>query len=333
MKKVMIYIFFLIIAGSQLFAIPYTLQGNKINIPDAYILPHQMATIGVAFSPGVTDLTENGKTDMFFNAIANINLGLYDYGEVGFVLNSYGVPYMNFKLQLLKEKKRIPQLAIGLTNVFSSVRNGNHPNYTEGLVGSEDDLIKNSPYAVLSKTAIMVSNITGLEYIELSGYLGWGLRRFKGEGSIAKYLNGIFLGVDFKPTRFLSLYSEIDGENISAGMNIYSKHFTYQFSVFRIEEALKFVLDEGSINAGLNIVYTLDRFSEQKVNDRQDYYSYYKTISPLIERRVIIENVLPGEDNSVYEDLPMFQELQELKRQRQNTEEELERLKRLLEEE
>ncbi|MDP8210938.1 MAG: hypothetical protein P9M05_08990, partial [Candidatus Stygibacter australis] len=64
-----------------------------------------------------------------------------------------------------------------------------------------------------------------------------------------------------------------------------------------------------------------------------DYYSYYKTISPLIERRVIIENVLPDEDNSVYEDLPMFEELQDLKKQRQNTEEELERLKRLLEEE
>ncbi|MCF7912565.1 MAG: hypothetical protein K9M99_08560 [Candidatus Cloacimonetes bacterium] len=333
MRRYLIYIFLLLLAGSQLYAIPYTLQGNKINIPDAYILPHKMATMSVALVPGITNAAPGGGTEILFNAIANVNLGLYDYGEVGFILNSYGVPYMNFKLQLLKEKKRIPQLAIGLTNVFSTVTNSNHPNYTEGLVGSEDDLIKNSPYAVMSKTAIMVSNITGLEYIELSGFLGWGLRRFKGEGKLAKYMNGFFFGVDFKPTRFLSFYSEVDGENISTGINIYSRHFTYQFSVFRIEEALKYALDVGSINFGLNIVYTLDRFSEQKVNDRQDYYSYYKTISPLIERRVIVENVLPDENLSVYEELPMFEELQELKRQRQEKEAELERLKRLLEEE
>jgi hypothetical protein len=331
MRRILIYIFLVLLAGSQLYAIPYTLQGNKINIPDANILPHKMATMSVALSPGISNAS--GKNEILFNAIANVNLGLYDYGEVGFILNSYGVPYMNFKLQVLKEKKRIPQFAIGLTNVFSSVPNANYENFEEGLVGSKDDLIKNSPYAVISKTAIMVSNITGLEYIEMSGFLGWGLRRFKGEGALAKYMNGFFVGVDFKPTRFLSLYSEVDGENINAGLNIYSRHFTYQFSVFRLEETLKFVLDRGSVNVGLNIIYTLDRFSEQKVNDRQDYYSYYKTISPLIERRVIVENVLPDENSSVYEELPMFEELQELKRQRQIREEELERLKRLLEEE
>jgi len=333
MRRILINIFLLILTGSQLFAIPYTLQGNKINIPDAYILPHKMATMSVALSPGITNAAGTESNEILFNAVANINLGLWDYGEVGFVLNSYGVPYMNFKLQVLKEKKRIPQFALGLTNVFSSVPNSNYDSYTEGLVGSKDDLIKNSPYAVISKTAIMVSNITGLEYIEVSGFLGWGLRRFKGEGKIARYLNGFFVGVDFKPTRFLSLYSEVDGENINAGLNIYSRHLTYQFSVFRFEEALKFALAEGSVNVGLNIVYTLDRFSEQKVNDRQDYYSYYKTISPLIERRVIVENVLPDENMSIYEELPMFKELQELKRQRQIKEEELERLKRLLEEE
>ncbi len=333
MRKSLILIFLLILAGLQLLAIPYTLQGDKINIPDAYILPHKMATISVAMVPGITNSTKDGSTDIFFNAIANINLGLYDYGEVGFILNNYGVPYVNLKLQVLKEKKSIPQLSIGMTNVFSTVINDNYPNYEEGLVGSKDDLIKNSPYVVASKTAIMVSNITGLEYIEMAGYLGWGLRRFKGEGSVAKYMNGFFVALDFKPTRFLSLYSEIDGENINAGLNIYSRHFTYQFSVFRLEESLKFVLDEGSVNLGLNIVYTLDRFSEQKINDRQDYYSYYKTISPLIERRVIVENVLPGEDVSVYQELPMFEELQKLKKQRQDTEEELNRLKKLLEEE
>jgi hypothetical protein len=292
-----------------------------------------MASISVALAPGVTNYTDDGSNELFFNAVANINLGLFDRGEAGFVLNSYGVPYMNFKLQVIKENKSLPQFSLGLTNAFSPVMNKNYPNYTEGLVGSKDDLIKNSPYAVMSKTAIMVSNIRGLEYIELAGYLGWGLRRFKGEGSVAKYMNGFFVGVELKPTRFLSLYSEVDGENINAGLNIHSRHFTYQLSVFRMEEALKFVLDQGSVNLGLNIVYTMDRFSDQKISDRDDYYSYYKTISPLIERRVIVENVLPSEDESVYQDLPMFQELQNLKRQRQETEEELNRLKQILEEE
>ena len=333
MRKILIIAALLIFAGTMGFAIPYSLQGNKINIPDAYILPHKMATIGVAVSPGITNITKDQKNDIFFNTIANLNFGLFDYGELGFILNDYGVPYMNLKFQVLKEKKSLPQLSLGLTNIFSSVPNTNHPGFTEGLVGSEDDLIKNSPYIVASKKAILVSNIIGLEYIELSGFLGWGLRRFKGEGSLARYMNGFFVGLDFKPTRFLSLYSEVDGENVSAGLNIYSRHFTYQFSIFRMEEALKFVLDQGSINVGLNIIYTMDHFSDEKISDREDYYSYYKTISPLIERRVIVENVIPEDDTSVYEELPMFEELQRLKRQRQEKEEELNRLKRLLEEE
>jgi len=333
MRKILIIAALLIFAGTMGFAIPYSLQGNKINIPDAYILPHKMATIGVALSPGITNMTKDQKNDFFFNTIANINLGLFDYGELGFILNDYGVPYMNLKFQVIKEKKSLPQLSLGLTNIFSSVPNENHPNFTKDLVGSKDDLIKNSPYIVASKKAILVSNIIGLEYIELSGFLGWGLRRFKGEGSLARYMNGIFLGIDFKPTRFLSLYSEVDGENINAGLNIYSSHFIYQFSVFRIEEALKFVLDQGSINFGLNVIYAMDHFSDEKISNREDYYSYYKTISPLIERRVIVENAIPEDDTSVYEELPMFEELQKLKRQRQEKEEELNRLKRLLEEE
>lgn len=333
MRKSLIIMILLLIAGSYLLAIPYTLQGNKVNIPDAYILSHKMASISVALAPGITNNTEDGTNELFFNAIANVNLGLFDRGEVGFVLNSYGIPYMNFKVQAIKEGKTLPQLSLGLTNVFSPIRNGNYPNYQEGLVGSEDDLIKNSPYIVASKTAILVSNIRGLEYIELAGFLGWGLRRFKGEGSVAKYMNGFFVGVEFRPTRFLSLYSEVDGENLNGGINIHSRHFTYQLSIFRLEEALKFVLDEGSVNLGLNIVYTLDHFSEEKVTSKEDYYSYYKTISPLIERRVIVENVLPEEDASVYEELPMFEELQQLKRKRQDTEQELEKLKQILEEE
>lgn len=333
MKKSLILIFFIFLAISQLFAIPYTLQGNKINIPDAYILPHKMASFGMAISPGVTNYTADGTNDIFFNAIANVNVGLYDRGEVGFVLNSYGLPYMNFKLQVLKESKSLPQLSVGLTNVFSPVCNANYAQYTDGLVGSKDDLIKNSPYVVASKTAIMVSNIKGLEYIELAGFLGWGLRRFKGEGSLAKYMNGAFFGVELRPIRFLSLYTELDGENFSGGLNIHSRHFTYQLSVFRMEEALKFVLDQGSINIGLNIEYRMDKFSKEKISDRDDYYSYYKTISPLIERRVIVEDVLPEEDVSVYEELPMFDELQELKNKRQEKEEELARLKKIFEEE
>ncbi|MCF7918288.1 MAG: hypothetical protein K9N06_00060 [Candidatus Cloacimonetes bacterium] len=333
MRNSLLVIFLLFISISPLFALPYSLSGNKINIPDAYILPHKMATIGVAFAPGITSMTKDGSNDFIFNAITNLNFGLYDRGEVGLILNSYGIPYMNFKLQLLKEKKRIPQLSIGMTNVFSSVTDSNYPAYSEGLVGSKDDLVKNSPYIVASKKAIMVSNITGLEYIELSGLLGWGMRRFKGDGQIAKYLNGFFLGIDLKPTRFLSLYSEIDGENFSAGLNIYSRHFTYQFSVYQVEEALKFVLAKGSINVGLNIIYTLDHFSEQKISGRDDYYSYYKTISPLIERRVIVENVIPEEDASIYEELPMFKELQDLKQKRKEKEDELARLRKLFEEE
>jgi len=333
MKKSLIVLILLITSISPLFAMPYSLSGNKINIPDAYILPHKMATIGIALAPGITSLSGSGSNDINLNAVANINVGLYDRGEVGLVLNSYGIPYMNFKLQLLQEKKRIPQFSLGLTNVFTGIRNDNYPAYTDGLIGSKDDLIKNSPYAVLSKKAIMVSNIAGLEYIELSGFLGWGLRRFKGEGKIARYLNGFFFGVDLKPTRFLSIYTEIDGENFSAGLNIYSRHLTYQFSMYQIEEALKFFLDEGSINVGLNIIYTLDHFSDHKISGRDDYYSYYKTISPLIERRVIVENAIPDGDTSIYEELPMFEELQDLKQNRKEKEDELSRLKKLFEEE
>jgi lipopolysaccharide export LptBFGC system permease protein LptF len=220
-----------------------------------------------------------------------------------------------------------------MVNVFSSIENDNYPGYTEGLVGSKDDLIKNSPFIVASKKAIMVSNISGLEYIEISGLAGWGLRRFQGKGSIAKNLNGFFMGIDLKPTRYLSLYSEVDGENISTGINIYSRHFTYQFSVYQAEEAAKYLLDSGSIFLGLNISYTLDNFSEQKVAARDDYYSYYKTISPLIEHRVIVENAIPEDDTSIYEELPMFKELQDLKQKRKEKEEELNRLKKLFEEE
>jgi hypothetical protein len=333
MKKSLLIIFLLFSTVLNLWCIPYTLQGDKINIPDAYILPHKMATVGVAFVPGISNFSDDGSSKPYLNVVANVNVGLFDRGEVGFILNDYGVPYMNFKLQVLKEKKTLPQISLGLTNVFSSVHNENYPNFTEGLVGSKDDMIKNSPYAMAAKTAILVSNIVGLEYIELSGYLGWGLRRFKGEGSIARYMQGFFAAVDLKPTRFLSLYTEIDGENLNTGLNIYSRHFTYQFTAFRIEEALKYVLDQGSINLGLNIIYTMDNFSDQKISDRQDYYSYYKTISPLIERRVIVENVLPVEDDSRYEELPMFDELQNLKRKRQEMENELVRLKNILEDE
>ncbi|MBN2461068.1 MAG: hypothetical protein JXB60_05620 [Candidatus Cloacimonetes bacterium] len=317
-------IVFLIFAVSILSAVPYTALGN-INIPDAYVLPHLMFEVSYT-NYFVQDPLAYEDEDFHYNMAGCMNFGILNRGEVGVVVGNNDLIYANLKVKIINETDKIPAIALGVDNCFSRLGN-TEENMIEDELADRNDYIKNSPYFVLSKSTLLLTNFPFLEELETVFHLGLGARKFKGKGEIVRNAEGIFGGVDFRFSEPLGMNIEFDAQNINLGLNLFWKNFTLRAGVFEIEDIFDIKEEDSGNKYAINIKYTLDAFSEVKASEKE---SYQKQFAPQTYRKTT--SIYPSTVTDTEQDA-LLEELRKITERRKEAEKELEEIRKLLEQE
>lgn len=317
------FLLLLLVLASSMFAIPYTSMGN-VNIPDAYVLPNMMMDISFT-----SFLTSNGVVQGdpepydAFDYAGNFRIGLFDKAELGVVYTSTAGVLVNFKLKLISETEVLPAFSFGMLNLFSEVTDPGTNDFSDIYEYPDPvDYVRYSPFLVLSKSTVIVTGIAGMDYLETTIHAGMGARRFRGRGNINTYVNGLFGGLDLKPSKYWSVDGEIDGQDVNIGLNFFFKNFTLNACVFRLEDLASGKLGE---KFAFNLKYTLDAFSELKIDERRTKAS---------TSRYIQNRAVPG-SGSYYEQGGtnlLQEELEQIRQRRKQSEKELEEIRKLLQE-
>ena len=315
------------------FAIPYAVLGN-INVPDAYILPSKMVELSFVnflISDGTVYGTlgqANPEEAENYEFAAAVSFGLMNRFELGLVLSGMDVYYGNAKVKVLSESEKIPQIAFGVENIGSKVENFEERVSYKYDFTDPRDYIKNSPYFVISKSALLLTGIPQLKNLESTVHFGIGTRRFKGTRDIVKNFSGMFGGIDIKPSRHLSFNVEFDSQNLNLGANIYYQNFTFRGCIYRLEDFFK---EKDNAYYGqkfaIGIKYTLDTFSDIKASQKD---GYLKSTVPPKERTMT--RTLPETPSVDYDSNPLLEELRLIRERRKQAEKELEEIRKLLQE-
>ena len=331
MKK-HVLLLFVLVAASALLAIPYTAMGT-INIPDAYVMPHMMmdiSTTGLMTADGYLEQKE-GILDpdrgpgaySELDYAGNLRIGLFNKAELGIVYTSTAGVFANFKFKLITETETLPAISFGMLNIFSEVGDPKL-GYFRGEYDYPDpiDYVKFSPFTVLSKSTVIVTGISGMDYVETTLHLGLGARRFRGRGKYSGYVNGLFGGLEIKPSKHWGVLGEIDGQDMNLGINFFFKNFTVNAGIFRMEDLANSALGN---KIAFNLKYTMDKFSELKINERRVKAS---------TTRYMQNKTVPGSGGSYYESgtNPLQEELEQIRQRRKQSEKELEEIRKLLQE-
>ncbi len=338
MKK--FFLLMVLVFSANLISIPYAVLGN-INIPDAYVLPNKMMEFSftnyfVLAGTSYAEMAQDGADAIGgadgYNLSFSASVGLFDRFELGFVATNYDLYFGNAKVKLFTESEKFPSISLGMENLFSNVSNSEESIITGHDFTDPEDYIKNSFYAVMSKSVLLLSEVPMFEHMETTFHFGIGNRRFKGQRSKVKDLNGMFGGIDIKPSQYVSVNGEIDGHNLNLGVNVYYKNFTVRTSVYRLEDMFK---DKDNPYYGqkfaLGIKYTLDKFSEVKAADKQR--PGYQPASPRVRQRTIAGSISETESiESSGEVNPLLEELRMIRERRKQAEKELEEIRKLLKE-
>ena len=333
MNKILLILIGVLIASTAL-AIPYAVLGN-INVPDAYILPNKMVEFSLV-NYFVGDGTLRGVSDSLaspdsYDPAFAISYGFKDRAELGFVLSKHKIYYGNLKIKILSESEKIPQISFGVENIGSIVDNFETPYPTKEYEFTDPrDYIKNSPYFVISKSALLLTGIPQLKNVESTVHFGIGTRRFKGTRKIVKNFSGMFGGIDFKPSRNVSFNLEFDSQNLNLGGNLYYKNFTFRGCIYRLEDFLKKKDDPNhGEKYALSIKYTLDTFSDIKASQREGVGTV--TVPP-VQRKIVKTLPQTQTQQQTYETNPLLEELRQIRERRKQAEKELEEIRKLLQE-
>lgn len=331
MRK-LIFVCLLIYTSAVLLAIPYTSLGN-INIPDAYTLPHLMSEVSFT-NYVVQDYPAYGDEDYHYNLAGAINFGLFNRGEVGIVAGNNDLIYANLKVRLINETESIPAIAFGLDNAFS--RMGDFDNgLPEADLADPGDYIKNSPYFVVSKSILFLTNFGFMPELEAVFHFGMGKRKFEGKGETVKHASGIFVGSDFRMSQYVGMNIEFDSQNINMGINAYFKNITLRAGLFELEDYFN-IKDKNSGNKfAVNVKYTIDNFSSVKAGNKDSYQRDISTTSsPRRNQTTNRADYRQAADEPANEnDDALLNELRKITERRKEAEKELEEIRKLLQEE
>lgn len=308
-------------------AVPYTTLGH-MKVPYAYSLPHKMAELSVSGLMTKKFETENNavvsdEDDFAFSGV--FNLGLWDYFTIGAVYSSHEIFYANVKAQVIHETDVLPAIAFGVDNLFSEVEEyrdeaGESLDKVEYSFADPDDYIRNSLYFVMSKSTIL----RGLPFANELGtvvHFGFGQRRFLGNIDLSKQFAGFFGAVEFQINQYLGLVTEFDGYNLNAGFDFRYHNFSMRAGVYRIEE-----IDRRDPKFAMNLMYTLDYFSDKKSADKTRQINPRQTVTP--ETEYIVR---PGGETQMGSN-PLQDQFDDIRARRESVERQLEEIKRILEE-
>jgi hypothetical protein len=317
MKRLYALCILLIILVTSLTAVPYTTIGH-LRTPDAYVLPHKTAefTYTSYLRRKVSDF--EGLLPYTYLPNGLINIGLFDrIGIAGWAGDGLG--FVDLKLKLIEETSAIPQIAIGIDNLFSPINTDSVPidntNYHYNQKLDRGFYEKNSPYIVFSK-AMVIKGMTSLPLLETVFSLGIGRNEFKGQEEIAKRFEGGFFSITIKPEKNTYLTIEDDGFNINLGAEYYYRNFGFKISYVGLEE-------QENNRIGIAISYLFDKFADK----RRKEIDTPETYSPEMQFE-LLETQMTGKEIDVNKDL--LEELRKLREQREQAQKVLEELRKQL---
>ena len=343
MNKFFMLVIVLIIAAASLFGVPYTSLGH-VNTPDAYIMPHKMLEVSYTtflvanpYMPGgeVGTPTFDVSRENLGNYVVGVRYGLANRFEVGFVYSSDKIYFGNLKIKIVHETESVPAISFGLTNIFSGVEMYNPSETPEGYTDASwfnsqhdytdpTDYIQNSPYLAFTKSFVLVTGVPGMDYLETSFYGGIGLRRFQGPGIVVKNTQGLFGGIDFKPNNYVGLTLEWDTQNINMGLNGYYKNLTLRVGMFELEDYFNIKGDVSSTKLAVNLKLAIDKFSDVKYNERNKVH--------VIKQRPKKTKYTPEYPEYDAAESTLSEELKQIRERRKQAEQELDEIRRLLQE-
>jgi hypothetical protein len=314
MKRLYALCLFLIILVTSLAAVPYTTIG-RLRAPDAYVLPHKTVEFTyISYIRRESNDFENLPPYEYL-PMGFVNIGLFDrVGIAGWAGDGLG--FVDLKLKLLEETSSIPQVAIGIDNLFSPVRTNSvlipyadFPNPDKGFYE------KNSPYIVFSK-AMVIRGMTSLPLLESVFSFGVGKNKFKGQDEIAKRFEGFFGSLTVKPEKNTYLIIEQDGFNINLGAEYYYKNFGFKISYVGLEE-------QENNRIGIAISYLMDKFADKRRKELEPPETYLPQ-----KESELLDTQMTGRDVDVNKDL--LEELKKLREQREQAQKVLDELRKQL---
>lgn len=270
MKKVIFSVLVLATMFSMVQAAPFQTLG-MLRTPDAYVLPHRAAEIlMVGYYRDVTapkPLTPDAKdASKGLFPYGMIGVGLFNRVELGVFAGDNTkldglVYFMNVKAKVIEESMVIPQVSVGIDNMFSPLTKHKEADLKPGdaFYGHPDraDYEYFSPYVVASKQAVF----SGVPWM-LS--VGVGSNKFIGQVTRSRIFNGLFSSAEVSPFRNFAIQGEYDGYNFNAGLKYSYKNFGIKMGMQAIEDLAKNTAYKDNLRIAFGLSYLFDKYSEAK---------------------------------------------------------------------
>lgn len=203
--------------GASAGSLPFSRSG-VLDCPDAYILDHTEieAEIGAA-AYSVQDSTGSGNSEFMFTG--HLDVGLFQYGQIGISYLGDGGIAGNLKVAVLHEGFAVPAFAIGLENITGE-------EYVDCFVVDSSGVEVPYPYAHSqnwSAYGVLSKDLSYIIGIPVTVSLGIGIGRFVGvidSGALgigSSIGNGLFGSVVVHPSEMFTIAIEQDGRDFNFG--------------------------------------------------------------------------------------------------------------------
>jgi hypothetical protein len=254
MKKIILSVFVLVAIVGMVQAAPFQTMG-LLRTPDAYVIPHKSAHLTLVGYYRNVDEEE-------FIPYGMLGVGLFNRLQLdGFAGDD--IYFMNAKVKLIPETLYIPQISVGMDNIFSTVNVQRAQDYNDPSEYSwadnpdKCDYEHFSPYVVASKQAV----IGGLSWMF---NLGGGANRFTGQTSRSRVFSGMFASLEVSPTNNLSFQGEFDGQDFNVGLKYSLGNYSFKVAAQAVENYAKNNGLENTHRIGFGVTYLFDKFAEGK---------------------------------------------------------------------
>ncbi len=253
MRKIFVSVIVLAVFIGALSAVPYTTMG-MLRVPDAYVLPNKAAEFSFT-NYFRQEKEESGKYD--YIPMGMINVGVLNRLQIGGWIGDE-VVFANLKLKIIEETLAIPQVSVGVDNLFSPLKEDARILPADDDFADNPDRVfyeKNSPYVCFSKATI-VRGLPGIPIMETILTLGWGRNKFRGQAPLAHKFEGLFGSLSFTPMKNFSVIGEVDGFNINIGAQYNYQNFALKVGYVGLEE------NQSRVGVGLS--YLFDKYADAR---------------------------------------------------------------------
>ncbi|HOH98665.1 MAG TPA: hypothetical protein PL188_10215 [Candidatus Cloacimonadota bacterium] len=294
MKKVLYCVIVLAALISSLGATPIQTLG-MLRTPDAYILPHKAAEFLLVGY--YRDVARPIRVEYKgFTPYVMAGVGLLDRIEIsvfaGDKVKDDMVYYLNLKGKIIPESTRIPQIAVGIDNLFSPVPRHSIADLEPGEAfythPDAHGYEYYSPYIVASKQSLIV----GVPFMFNGGV---GTNRFIGQVRRSRIFNGIFASAEFSPFRNFTFQGEYAGHDFNAGIKYVWKDFGFRFGMEALEDLAKDNGYEDNLRMAFGVSYLFDKYAEtQRRPDLRQFAT-----SDILEEPIIVQTPTPDQPGLV----------------------------------